>query len=77
MAWTNEKILGPKSEEEKKVFEAEAKKFEKELAEYKAATSFQEKPKLVISGFRDQRPKLATQKKQYDGLVMQAKRNSG
>jgi len=34
MAWTNEKILGPKSEEEKEVFEAEAEKFERELAEY-------------------------------------------
>jgi len=31
----NEKILGPKSEEEKEVFEAEAEKFERELAEYK------------------------------------------
>ena len=31
----NEKILGPKSEEEKEVFEAEAKKFERELAEHK------------------------------------------
>jgi hypothetical protein len=33
----NEKILGPFSEDEKEVFEAEAEKFEKELAEYKAA----------------------------------------
>ena len=31
----NEDILGPKSEEEKEVFEAEAKKFERELAEYR------------------------------------------
>lgn len=33
----DEKILGPFSEDEKEVFEAEAKKFAKEIAEYKAA----------------------------------------
>lgn len=35
----NEKILGPKSEEEKEVFAAEAEKFERELAEFKASNA--------------------------------------